>query len=335
MPTPTQNPVLLERWRGAFVESVHRGSWVVTDSTGAIVDGQGAKRAPVFARSSTKSMQALALIETGAADAHGYSDADLALALASHSGEAKHTDRVAQILARLELDHNALGCGSAAPTDSATRRALFAAGATPTALHHNCSGKHAGFLTLARHLGVAPADYIDPESKSQQHVRQAMLDVCALGDDELAVAVDGCSAPTFRLPLDKLAQGIARITTPDDLGPTRANACRRMTAAAAQHPDLIAGSKGRLCTDLSRVTRGRLFPKVGAEAIYVVGVRDRDLGFALKMDDGSIPHMNGVVVELLFRLKWIDRNEYEALDAWTDKRVFNDAGREVGHREVV
>lgn len=329
------NPVLLERHRGAHIESVHRGAWVVVDSMGSIVDGVGAKRAPVFARSSTKSIQALALLETGAADAFGYDDADVALALASHSGEAIHTSRVAAILARAGLDEAALDCGATPPTDAATRRALFASGAKPSALHHNCSGKHAGFLVLARHLGVDPAAYIDPNSASQARVRQAMLEMCALADDELHVAVDGCSAPTFELPLHKLAQGIARVANPDDQSPTRIAACRRMLAAAAKHPELIAGTKKRLCTDLVRVTGGRLFPKVGAEAVYVVGHRDRDLGFALKLDDGSIPHMNGLVVELLLRLKWLSVNEYEALGAWTDKRILNDAGRDVGERVVV
>lgn len=334
MSSAAANPVLLERHRGAHIESVHRGSWVVTDATGAIVDGVGAKRAPVFARSSTKSMQALALLETGAADAYGYDSADLALALASHSGEAIHTERVERILARLALDHHALGCGSAPPTDAATRRALFASGAKPTALHHNCSGKHAGFLTLAGHMGVAPAEYIDPHSASQRLVRQAVLETCKLEEGELDVATDGCSAPTFHLPLHKLAAGIASIATPDEHTGARRDACARMLAAAARHPELIAGTKKRLCTDLVRVTGGRLFPKVGAEAVYVVGVRDRDLGFALKLDDGSIPHMNGLVVELLFRLKWLDHNEYEALSAWTDPRILNDAGRDVGQRVV-
>jgi len=328
----TANPVLLERHRGGRLESRHRGSWVVVDTTGELVDGAGAKREPVFARSSTKSIQALALLESGAADAFGYDQADLALALASHSGEDQHTRRVAAILERLDLGPAALGCGATPPTDAATRRALFASGEGPSALHHNCSGKHAGFLALARHLDVDPAAYIDPAAPSQQRVRQAMLELCDLEEAELGVAVDGCSAPTFHLPLHKLALGIARIATPAELAAPRKAACERMLDAAARHPELIAGTKKRLCTDLARVTGGRLFPKVGAEAVYVVGWQDRELGLALKLDDGSIPHMNGLVVELLFRLKWIDHREYEALAAWTDRRILNDAGLEVGER---
>ena len=329
------NPPLARRSRGGLPESQHRGAWVLVDRHGSILDGRGSLRAPVFARSSTKSMQALPLLESGAAERFGYSDRELALALSSHNAEACHTQGVSALLARLGLQVGDLGCGAAAPSDPEARRALFAAGESPTALHHNCSGKHAGFLALALHMGVAPADYLEPDCASQLAVRAAMKSMCDLADGEFAIATDGCSAPTYRLPLHKLATGIARIADPSDLEPERAAACQRMTAAAAAHPELIAGNHKRLCTDLARVTGGRLFPKVGAEAVYVVGVRDGDRGLALKIDDGSTDAMNQVVVELLFRLGLLTHNEYEALEPWSERRLFNAAGREVGAREAL
>jgi len=329
------NPILARRTRGGAIESQHRGAWVVVDSLGAILDGDGAKREFVFARSSTKSMQALPLIESGAAEHFGLSEVELALAISSHNAEVCHTQPVEGLLQRLGLTPADLGCGPASPSDPETRRALFAAGAPPSALHHNCSGKHAGFLALALHMGVEPAAYLQPDSASQLAVRAAMRSMCDLGEDEFAVAIDGCSAPTYRLPLDKLATGIARVANPDDLAPERAGACRRMTAAAAAHPELIAGHHKRLCTDLARVTGGRLFPKVGAEAVYVVGVRGADRAYALKVDDGSTAAMNQIVVEHLFRLGFLSRNEYDELEAWHDVRLFNAAGLEVGTREVL
>ena len=328
------NPVLLRRWRGGFPESLHRGAWVVTDAAGDVLDGAGAFRRPIFARSSTKAIQALPLVETGAAAAAGVGPVELALACSSHNAEACHTGPVAALLGRLGLDDGALGCGAAPPGDPETRRALFASGQRPGALHHNCSGKHAGFLALACHLGVDPADYIDPDSPSQLLVREAMTSLCDLEDGGYGIATDGCSAPTFRLGLDKLATGIARVAEPSGLAPERAAACRAMTDAVAAHPVLVAGTHKRLCTALAAVTGGRLFPKLGAEAVYVVGERDGDRALALKIDDGSIPAMNHVVVGLLARLGMLRPTELEALDAWTDRRLFNDAGREVGRVEV-
>lgn len=329
------NPVLARRTRGGFVESQHRGAWVVVDSLGAILDGDGAKREQIFARSSTKSIQALPLIESGAADHFGLTDVELALAISSHNAEHGHTQVVTSLLARLGLHVGDLQCGPASPGDPSARRALFSSGESPTALFHNCSGKHTGMLALALHMGVLPVDYLNPTSASQLSVLQAMQELCDLGPHDFEIAIDGCSAPTFRLALNKLATGIARVSNPEDLKPHRAAACRRLTASAAAHPDMIAGSHKRLCTDLARVTHGRLFPKVGAEAVYVVGDCGGDRALALKVDDGSIAAMNQIVVEYLFRLGFLSRNEFDELEAWHDPRLFNTAGLEVGIREVL
>ena len=328
------NPVLLRRWRGQSVESQHRGAWVLVDGAGDVVDGAGAFRRPVFARSSTKSMQALPLIESGAAKALGLGTVELALACSSHNAEDCHTAPVTALLTRLGLDHGHLLCGASAPGDPSVRRALFASGQSPSALHHNCSGKHAAFLALAKHLGDEPASYIDPASACQMAVREAMLSMCDLGPGEWELATDGCSAPTYRLPLHKLALGLARVANPGDLAPARREACDALTAAVAAHPELVAGNHKRLCTVLSRVTGGRLFPKVGAEAVYVIGVRGADRGLALKVDDGNILAMNRIVVGLLEKLDLITRNELEELRNWTDDVLHNDAGLEVGRTEV-
>lgn len=329
------NPVLLRRWRGGWPESRHRGAWVLCNTTGEVIDGAGDFRAQIFARSSTKALQALPLLETGAADAFGLSPVDLALACSSHNAEPAHTRPVQELLTKLGLTDADLGCGAASPGDPETRRGLFAAGASPSPLHHNCSGKHAGFLTLARHLGVEPAEYLAPESPGQLLVRSAMADMCDLEAGEYGLATDGCSAPTFRLPLFKLATGIARLADPSNLTPARAAACRRLTDAVAAHPVLVAGSHKRLCTALAAVTGGRLFPKVGAEAVYVVGERDSDRALALKIDDGSTVAMNHVVIGLLARLGMLTHAELDALSTWTDRRLINDAGREVGTVEVL
>ncbi len=329
------NPVLTRIWRGHAVESQHRGSWVLVDTEGAVVDGAGAFDRPVFARSSPKSLQALPLIESGAADRFGFGPEELALAAASHDGEPLHTAVVERMLARAGLTVEHLKCGTHRPTSRVAARELVARGEEPSALHNNCSGKHAGFLALAVHLGEDPGRYLDPESRVQRAVRAAVEEMCGVEPGELEVAIDGCSAPTFRLPLRRLATGIARLTTPTNLAAERRAACERITAAAAAHPALVAGSNGRLCTDILRATNGRLFPKIGAEAAYVVGVVGANRGLALKVDDGAVRGMQALLIELLRRHGFLDDAQVAALGAWCADPLRNWAGLEVGRVEVV
>ncbi|TAJ07710.1 MAG: asparaginase [Planctomycetota bacterium] len=329
-----EQPVLVRLWRGEHVESQHRGAWVVVDA-GGVQDGVGQWNAPVFARSSVKSLQALPLLESGAADRFGYDAAELALALSSHSAEPIHTERVAALLGRLGLGVEHLRCGPQQPLDPAARRALAERGAKPSALHNNCSGKHAGFLALARHLGVDPAAYLDPAGASQRAVRNALQEITGTEEGELYVAVDGCSAPTFRLPLVKLAAGVARIANPAAQSGARAAACERMLAAVAQHPELIAGTHQRICTDIARATRGRLFPKIGAEGIYVIGRAGTGQGLALKIDDGNDRALHALVVALLEKLGWADAQELAALARYRETPLVNRAGLVVGRTEVL
>jgi len=333
--TAAANPILVHVRRGAQVESVHRGAWALVDTAGRVLEGAGEVDAPLYARSAVKSLQALPLVESGAADAAGYDAADLALALASHSGEPIHTERVAAILARLDLTADALDCGPQPPSDPTTRAALVASATRPSALHNNCSGKHAGFLALARHLGADPAGYLAAGGPVQAAVRLAVGDLTGLDPAGLEYSVDGCSAPTWRIPLRALGRAFARVTSPAGEGATRADACARITAAAAAHPSLVAGTHGRLCTEVLEASGGALFPKVGAEAIYAVGVRGGDAALVVKIDDGAFRAVHAVVVHLLRRLGLTDASASEALAHWSDAPLKNWAGREVGAYEVL
>ncbi len=329
------NPVLVRVWRGRYVESQHRGSWVVVDEKGGIVAGAGGFREPIFARSSVKALQALPLLETGAAERFGYDDADLALALASHNAEPAHTERVARILERLGLSAEDLQCGPQPPGDPEARAALAREGRAPSALHNNCSGKHAGFLALAKHLGVPAKRYIDPESASQRLVHAAVLEMSGLTPGELTTAIDGCSAPTFRLPLASLASSFARLANPGSLPAPRREACQRMLQAVERHPELIAGRHRRICTDLARATGGRLFSKIGGEAVYAIGVRGAGRGLAIKVDDGSSRGLHVTILALLERFDFLSPSELGTLSAWRESPLVNWAGLETGHIEVV
>ena len=333
------NPVLARIWRDRAVESQHRGIWCLADGSGAVLEGDGAWDHPVYTRSSVKCLQALPLFESGAAERFRLTPTEIALAVASHNGEAAHTEPVSALLERLGLGPDDLLCGAQPPGDPTEKEALRAAGARPSTLHNNCSGKHAGFLALAKHLGVPTADYIDPDSAGQKLIKQAVIDISGVDERQLSVAIDGCSAPTFRMPLAALATAFARVTAPDEDWPTfdvaRRAACHNMLDAVAAHPSMIAGEYKRLCTDIARVTRGRLFPKIGAEGVYAIGVRDRRCALAVKIDDGSRRALHAVVLGLLERFELLTKPELAALVHWKNARLTNWAGLDVGHTEVV
>jgi len=330
-----EHPILVRLWRDGAVESVHHGSWVLVDGAGRVLDCAGDPEQKVFTRSSIKSLQALPLIESGAADRFGFGSEELALALASHGAEACHLRVVERMLARLDLSVEDLGCGPHAPLDAPAAAALLASGEAPTALHNNCSGKHAGFLALARHLGEDITRYLDPDSALQRMVREAVVSMSGAPDAGLRVGVDGCSAPTFPLPLRGLATALCRVANPEDLQPERRTACRRLQDAVARHPELIAGHHERICTDLARVSGGRLFPKVGAEGIYVIGVRGADRGLAMTIDDGAWRGLHALILHLLERFELASTAELRALEPWAAATLRNCAGREVGRTEVV
>lgn len=329
------SPPLVRLWRGDRVECEHRGAWVLADSTGNVIASAGDRNHPIYARSSVKSLQALPLIESGAASRFGLSDAEVALTVGSHSAEPCHTQLVEALLGRMGLSVADLQCGAHPPTDSATRGELLARGEEPTALHNNCSGKHTGFLALALHLGVAPEEYLNPTSESQRRVRTAVLEMSGVAEAELGMAVDGCNAPTWRLPLSGLATAFARVANPASLDKDRRAACERITDAVAANPVLIAGSRRRLCTDIALAGGGRLFPKGGAEGVYAVGLRGGDLGLALKIDDGSTRGVNALILDLMRRFDFLGETELAALESWSGTPLHNWAGVEIGRTEVI
>jgi L-asparaginase II len=330
-----ENPVVVRVRRAGVVESLHRGAWCLVDGSGSVLAGAGDYDEAFFVRSSIKAIQALPLLETGAADRFSFAEHELALALSSHSGEACHTEGVAATLARLGLGEADLRCGTHPPTDPAVRRDLVRAYAKPTQLHNNCSGKHAGFLALARHLGVPTERYLDPEGEGQTLVREALAQLTETPPESLVAGKDGCSAPTYRLSLVGLATGFARITTPDGLAVERREHLLRLTSAAAANPVLVAGSHRRIDTDVLAATGGRLFPKIGAEAVHALGVVGGDRGLALKIDDGGLRGLHTLLLGLLRALGLATEAELEALAAWDDPVLRNHAGLEIGRIEAV
>ncbi len=288
----------VELWRGDLPESAHRVHAVVCDAGGGLAAAWGEPARVTYPRSACKMVQALPLLLSGAGE--GLSDGRLALACASHQGAAMHTERVAAWLGEQGFAEADLRCGAHWPNDREAAAALIRAGREPGQVHNNCSGKHAGFLMLARHLGAGP-DYVAIDHPVQRAVRGAFEE--ATGEESPGWGVDGCSAPNFATTLSGLARAMAGFAAP---GPGRAGAARaRLVAAMIAHPELVAG-EGRACTALMRACEGRAAVKTGAEGVYVGILPGRALGFALKAEDGATRAAEAVAAALLVRLGALD-----------------------------
>jgi L-asparaginase II len=293
------NPVLVEVIRGPLVESRHRGAIAVADADGRAVFAIGDVTAPVFPRSAIKALQAIALVEHGAADRYGFDDEALALACASHSGEPAHVAGVERMLAKAGLDAAALRCGVHWPISQSAAYALARTG-TASALYNNCSGKHAGFLCLACAMGVETADYFRPEHPVQRQVRAVLEDFTGAVLGQEVCAIDGCSVPTWAVPLQNLAHAFAKFGTGRGLSSPRAAAAARLRRACAAKPWFVAGS-GRFCTEVMQLFGERVFVKTGAEGVYCAALPQQGLGIAIKCDDGAARAAQAIMAVIIAR----------------------------------
>ena len=280
------NPVVVEVVRGDRVESTHRGAGAVVDADGRVVLAFGDAERPIYPRSAVKALQALPLIESGAADKLGLTDAEIALACASHSGAEAHVALAAGMLAKAGRDAGALECGAHWPLGEAAARALARSGGSPSALHNNCSGKHAGFVCLACAGGLDPASYVSPDHPVQRAVTETLAEVTGTPLGEENRGIDGCSIPAYAIPLGALALGFARLATGRGLPPRRARAAERIRAAVAAHPAVVAG-QGRFDTEVMTILGASAFTKTGAEGVFCAALPDLGLGLAVKADDGA------------------------------------------------
>ncbi|MEL6480622.1 MAG: asparaginase [Pseudomonadota bacterium] len=292
------NPVLAEVWRGPVLECVHRGAVAVVGPDGSLVEARGDVARAILPRSSCKMLQALPLVESGAADAARLGTERLALSCASHSGAPLHVREVDAWLGDLGLDDGALRCGAHSPLDPEARRALRASGAENRQVHNNCSGKHSGFLTLNQHLGGGP-EYLELDHPVQQAVRAAVAESC--GEEPAGHAIDGCSAPNFAVSLEGLARAVAGFARPEThFTGARRKAAERLREAMIAHPALVAGEE-RANTRLMRAAPRPIALKSGAEGVFAAILPEQGLGVAVKIDDGSDVAAQAAIAALLVR----------------------------------
>ncbi len=356
---------MVEVTRGDWVESSHRGAMAVVDMNGRLVASLGHPIQPIFVRSCAKPFQALALVCSGAADAFGVTEEELAVVSASHSGEPEHVRLVASLLQKAKVDPSLLRCGIHPPFDSHARRALAAAKTEPNVFHNNCSGKHAGMLVTAKHLGLSLEDYVDPEHAVQVAIRGLLAFLAGLDAGEVDVAIDGCTAPTYHLPLRAFALAFARLAAVGEGVPMQSptadpeweedeahasafdleaenafpvsirEGLTRVWGAMRRHPALIGGTRGRLCTDLMNAAAALDIPlvaKSGAEGAYAMAVikEGRAFGIALKVEDGAQRARDAASLEALFQLGLLPTEAEETMASYHRQLVLNHRDETVG-----
>jgi len=293
--------------RGETVESIHRGHLHVIDGEGNVVASIGDPSTVTYFRSAAKPFQALPFITSGAADAFGFTEDEIAMAIASHSGEKMHVEYVSLMLERIGMAESDLHCGAHAPFYAADAERMIREGETPTQLHNNCSGKHAAMLALAKHIGADTATYELTENRIQKRILRCISDFTGIAESDIAQGIDGCAAPNFAIPVAAMAKSFANLVFPLNFHPAVQSAASRITHAMMRHPELIGGTE-RLDTILMQAAPGKIISKVGADGVWLCGVLPSDkyprgLGIALKVEDGDDHRGRPVIaVEILKQL---------------------------------
>lgn len=309
------NPVIAEVSRGDIVESRHRGAFAVVDRAGHVVAADGAIAAAIYPRSAVKAFQCLPVIESGAVDRFGFTEEEIALCCSSHNGEPDHLRVARAMLAKAGNAEANYECGAHWPYHEPTRLALIREGGAPADVHNNCSGKHAGMLALARQLDADPHGYSSPDHPVQRLIASTMGELCDIDLDAQPCGVDGCSVPTWAIPLRNLALGFARFSDPDFA------AARRIIAAVRAHPFMVAGT-GDFDTLIMEAVP-RLFVKTGAEGVYCASIPHAGLGVALKIDDGASRASEVAIASVLAGLGVWTEEEKALIDGFRRNDLLN------------
>lgn len=316
------NPVLVEVTRGDIVEIRHRGSIAIADSNGQLIYGLGDMDSPVYPRSALKYVQVLPLLYSGAADHFGFTDKEIAIMAASHTAEDVHVETVRGIWEKTGLGEENLRCGSHYPNNAKAKNALIRASLKPNQIHNNCSGKHSGFLALAKFLGASMDNYLELDHPVQVMIREALEMLVGISSDDLVVGIDGCSAPNYAMPLPNMAQVFAAIDAAETSDAKLNDACRRLVTAVTSNPMMVSGT-GRFCTDLMSTVGDRVFGKLGAAGYYSIGIRGKKIGVAVKTESGVRGPQFAPILAVLKKMEVISESEFDTLKTYFQHPVLN------------
>ncbi len=326
------NPVLVNRWRGNAIESRHRGAVAVVEASGRVIAAMGDAQRAVFPRSAIKFLQAIPFVESGAIDAFGLDDRHIALACASHNGEPIHVGLAQDWLERIECRHDDLECGATLPMHQATQFELMSEGRGPQRIHHNCSGKHLGFLSTCKHRGEQTGNYRLYNHSAQQRWFEVLESVSNTRVAQLPWGYDGCAIPTLAIPLQRIALAMARFGDVSRFEGERRTAVERIHAAVTSNPYMVAG-KERLCTALMERLAPHILVKVGADGVYTAVIPEHGLGIALKIDDGNDSAARVALGAVLQSLGLLPSDEIKVLGEYLRPSVTNSRGEIIGRIE--
>lgn len=325
--------IVVRSWRGDVIEGVFRAHIAVVDTEGRLLYSVGDPSHFTYWRSSSKPFQALPLIESGAADEYRFSEEEIAVTCASHSGEDFHTDAVGAILKKAGLSEDDLQCGAHEVDRSLHRRSL-PADQPPRRIHSNCSGKHSGMLTTSRKMGWPTAEYRDPEHPLQKLNRQNLADLSGYAAENIRIGIDGCGVPVFAMPIRHMAQTFSKLARPDGEADDRAKALSRLRDAMMAYPHMIAGTR-RFDSDLMREAGGSIVCKGGAAALHCLGLPEQGIGIAIKIEDMDAGVIPAVTMAVLGQLEGLTEAAASNLARYAGfSPIKNTRDEDVGRMEV-
>jgi len=320
---------LVEVSRGGITESISRGDVAVVDAEGRVEHFAGNVGKYTYLRSAAKPLQAMQVILSGAYSYYGFSHKELAVMCASHYGEPMHRETVAGILDKIGLRPEDILAGTVTSLNPDYALKLAGEGVELNPLFSDCSGKHAGMLAICRYKGYPLDGYTSPDHPLQRELLHLIASICQYPESDVGIGIDGCSVPVHAMPLAHMARAYARITSPGNLSGGMESAARGIFEAMNRHPYMVSGTGG-FCTELIKNTHGKLIGKVGAEGVYCIGIKNKNTGIAVKMEDGNMKRLPPVVVHVLKKLGLLSRQEYEALGAYHVMSNLNDVHWKVG-----
>jgi L-asparaginase II len=322
--------ILVEVTRGEVVECIHRGDIAVCDINCNLHASAGSPDKTSYLRSAAKPIQALPVFTSGAFDRYRFNHAEIAVICSSHYAEEIHLQAISSILYKIGLAaENILG-GIVTSLNPKFALELAWKNVELTPLFSDCSGKHAGMLSVCMHKGFDIANYLSPDHPCQQEILKTLAEMCSVLESEISIGIDGCNAPVHAMPLKNIAQGFARLANWQDAPPAYRQGADTIFHAMNTHPEMVSGTGG-FCTELMRRTNGKLIGKIGAEGVYCIGVKDRNLGIAIKIESGNMAMLPPVAVGALEQLDLLDKNELESLKNYRVMDNTNDLGIAVGY----
>ena len=324
---------LIELSRGGTLECLHFGALAVVNRHGKLLAHAGDADWLTFSRSTLKALQALPFMQAQGPAEFGFASEQIAMLCASHGGEEQHVAQTQTMLEKAGLTHTALRCGCHVPSVFATLETAPPPGATFDERHHNCSGKHAGFLAYCVQHGLSLDDYTDPAHPLQAAIRRDVARATRMDSNDFRMGIDGCSAPNYALPLANLALGYARLASGEQDGEFGASFAL-LGNAMTSHLGLVSGT-GRNDLAFMHAGRGDWVSKIGADGVQVVGSKSRGEALAIKIIDANKPALFAATVEVLDQLGWLDDAQRAELEPWRARAIVSARGVQVGERKPV